>query len=372
MHSHPCYPFMLEAIRLSRNGFGLTAPNPCVGAVLVRDNQIVASGWHTAYGQPHAERAALADARQKGIDPAGCTMIVTLEPCSHHGKTPPCTEAVLEAGIRHVVIGAMDPNPVAAGGAEFLSNHGINVETGIAGQECEDNIADFLLFQRSARPYLILKLASTLDGRIATRNGHSQWISGQAALERVHWLRSRVQAVMVGGGTFYADDPLLTARLGADSNSAQPLAVVVTSRLPDNFSQFRLLRERPGSTIFFTSHAEAVTTRAGTLREAGVAIYPLEANDAGLNLRQGLEILRQQHKCWYVMCEGGGKLGLSLLQNGLADEFVLHLSPKILGDSEARPLFNGRSPLHMDEAMKMRITGSFPLGEDLCIKLMPK
>ncbi|MDR2050811.1 MAG: bifunctional diaminohydroxyphosphoribosylaminopyrimidine deaminase/5-amino-6-(5-phosphoribosylamino)uracil reductase RibD [Deltaproteobacteria bacterium] len=370
--NHPCRAFMLEAIRLSRNGFGRTAPNPCVGAVLVRDGNILARGWHEACGERHAERAALDDAAQKGLDPSGCTLVVTLEPCAHYGRTPPCTEAILEAGIRHVVIGARERHTPAAGGAEILRRAGLLVECGIAARECLDNIADFLLFQHGSRPYVLLKLASTLDGRIAARNGAEQRFSSPETLEYVHWLRGRVQAVLVGGNTFYADNPRLTARPGGVPGESQPLAVVVTTRLPVKTFSFCLLRERPGGTIFLTSLEASRSRAALDLRSGGVAVHGLEAEAGGLCLEQGLEILRREYGCFYVLCEGGGKLGLSLLQKRLADELLLHLSPRILGDNQAKPVFDGREPQHMDAALRLRLISGETRGGDLCLRFMPE
>lgn len=379
---HPYHQLMLQAVEISRRGFGHTAPNPCVGALIVRDGIVLAEGWHNVYGGPHAERMALAEAREKGVELENCTMLVTLEPCNHHGKTPPCTEAILESGIRHVIIGAMDPNPKATGGAERLRLAGVAVENGVAERECLDNINDFIHFQQSnKRPYVILKLASTLDGRIATRSGHSQWISSPKSLKKVHWLRSRVQAVMVGAGTFYQDNPRLTARaemLGHEVQE-QPLAVIVSSRLPENFTKlefaqnnllFHLLRERPESTIFFTARDEAASSRAEALRGLGVWVYGLETADGGLNLEQGLELLRQKYNCYYILCEGGGRLGLNLLQHDLAQELLLFQAPKILGDNQAKPIFDGRAPERMDEAIKMRIADCRPSGDDLCIRFL--
>lgn len=364
---------MLRAVELSRRGFGCAAPNPCVGALIVRGGEVLAQGWHQVCGGPHAERAALADAAAKGVDLTGCTMLVTLEPCDHYGQTPPCTEAILASGLRHVVIGAPDPNPKAAGGAERLRAAGLAVETGVAERECLDNIRDFLHFQSGAkRPYVILKLASTLDGRIATRAGQSQWISSPESLRRVHWLRERVQAVMVGAGTFSLDNPRLNARadmLGHEPDS-QPLAAVLCSKLPENNSHFNLLRERPESTIFFTSIEEAAGDKAEALRGRGVTVHGLNGESGRLDLSQALEFLLATHAVRYVMCEGGGKLGLALLRQGLADEFLLFMAPKIIGDMEARPLFDGMAPEHMDEALKLRIAGTDRSGVDLCVRLL--
>ena len=215
--SHPYESFMREAAELAERGRWSAAPNPTVGAVLVRDGVVVARGWHTAYGKSHAEVECLKDAEAKGVDPSACTLVVTLEPCNHQGQTPPCTEAVIAAGIRHVVIGLRDPNPKAAGGMERLAEAGVEVEAGVCEELCRDLVADFLIWQTTKRPYVMLKLAMTLDGRIATRTGHSRWITGETARRQVHELRANVGraggAILVGGNTLHTDNPLLTARL---------------------------------------------------------------------------------------------------------------------------------------------------------------
>ena len=382
--SHIFHDFMLQATILARNAKWQTFPNPCVGALLVKDGAVVASGWHKGPGQPHAEVEALADAKSKGVDPAECTMVVTLEPCRHIGRTPPCTEAIIAAGIRHVVIGALDPNPEASGGAEVLRAAGVTVETGIALQDCLDVIDDFIVWQKTDIPYILLKLASTMDGRIATRTGHSKWISSPETRSRVHVLRRHMQALIVGGNTFYQDDPRLTCRLGESSEELcpeQPLAVVVTSRLPEAGLSMNLLKNRPESTLFWTTVAAAASPKAEALRRRGVRVLGLpsqaKANARGhgmraeLDLTEGLIYLRKELDCHYVLCEGGGRLGLSLLNKGLARELHLHLAPKILGDNEATPLFDGRAPILIDEALQLRIVDAMPSGDDIVITLKP-
>lgn len=407
---HPFEFFMHEAIALARQGRWRAAPNPTVGAVLVRDGQVVARGYHTACGMPHAEVECLRDAAANGVDPAGCTLVVTLEPCNHHGKTPPCSQAVLDAGIRHVVVGMADPNPVARGGAEFLRQHGVQVDMGECGmgvcvQDCRDLVADFVTWKKTDLPYVILKLASTLDGRIATRAGHSQWISCAASRRRVHAIRAGVGhaggAVLVGGGTLFADNPLLTARCGdfsdspssataggncsADAPRRQPLAVAVTSRMDEvaaRVGDLVLLQQRAADTVFWTTEAAAASPAADTVRATGARVWGLPAanavNDgggagaAGLDLRAGLARLRAEAGCLYVLCEGGGQLGLALLETGLVHEFELHLAPKVLGDNAARPLFDGRAPLRMDDALGLRVTDTVPSGDDLIITLRPR
>ena len=371
--SHPFEPFMKEAIGLAELGRWAAAPNPTVGAVLVRDGQIVARGWHTAFGKSHAEVECLRDAAARGVTPSECTLVVTLEPCNHQGKTPPCTEAILAAGIRHVVIGLRDPNPKAAGGLERLADAGVKVETGIAEALCRDLVADFLVWQTTNRPYVILKLAMTLDGRIATRTGHSRWITGEASRHRVHMMRASVGhtggAVLIGGNTLHTDNPLLTARLDGPVER-QPLAVAITSRLPAP-ETLRLAQERPSETILFTTAAGAATPRALQLRERGIRVLGLERWKSGEDLTQILTYLRQEAGCPYVLCEGGGKLALSLLEAGLVDEFHMHIAPRVLGDNDARPLFDGRSPLELDEALPLRLVRMEPCGDDAHLLFRP-
>lgn len=368
--SHPFAPHMREAIALAEKGRWHAAPNPTVGAVLVRNGEIVARGYHTACGKPHAEVECLRDARDKGINPAECSIVVTLEPCNHFGKTPPCSHAILEAGIRHVVVGLTDPNPKAQGGAAFLREHGVRVETGVLEQECRDLVSDFLTWVQTPLPYTILKMASTLDGKIATRTGHSRWISGPESRRKVHELRNRVDAVIVGGGTFYADNPQLTCRLESSGESEkQPLAIIVTRRLPERADDFTLLRERPAKTIFFTSQASAATDAAGALRRMGATVIALPDTQGGLNVAQGLMWLRKERNCLYTLCEGGGQLALTLLEEALAQEFHLHMAPKIVGDADAPDLFTGRCTERMDEALGLRFLHTEQSGNDIIMVL---
>ena len=370
-------PFMHEAIALAEKGRWRTCPNPTVGAVLVRDGKVVARGWHHAAGLDHAETDCLNNAASLGITTSGCTLVVTLEPCRHQGKTPPCTEAILKAGIARVVIGTADPNPEAGGGAEVLRAAGVEVIENVCQQECLDLVADFLVWQKHKRPYVILKMAATLDGRIATRNAHAQWISSEASRKRTHTLRAGVGlcggAVLVGGGTFRADNPRLTAR--DVEVTAQPLACILTSRLPQPDADFLLLKERPEQTIFLGSPAAAASTTAKALREIGVRVLALGPNiHGGPNFQGMLRVMFDDMHCPYVLCEGGGHLALSLLEADLVDDFHLHLAPMVLGDAEAIPLFSGRAPLSLDEALRMRVCDTHICGGDVHIRLlsMPK
>lgn len=368
-------PFMREALSLAEQGRWHACPNPTVGAVLVREGRIVARGWHHAAGQPHAEVECLRDAAAHGVDPAACTLVVTLEPCRHEGRTPPCTEAILKAGIRKVVLGLRDPHPQAGGGADVLRAAGVEVLEGVCQAECSDLVADFLVWQRQKRPFVLLKMAATLDGRIATRNGHSQWISSEQSRREVHRLRAGVGlaggAVLIGGGTFRADNPSLTAHEA--ETPRQPLACVLTSRLPQPDADVRLLRERPAQTIFLASPAAAASTTAKSLRERGVRVVALGPGHQGCgpDFTGMLQTLWEEFHCRYVLCEGGGRLALSLLEAGLVDEFFLHLAPLILGDDAARPLFSGRAPLSLEEALRMRICHAALCGGDTHLRLRP-
>ncbi|MBQ9405786.1 MAG: bifunctional diaminohydroxyphosphoribosylaminopyrimidine deaminase/5-amino-6-(5-phosphoribosylamino)uracil reductase RibD [Desulfovibrio sp.] len=367
-------PFMHEAISLAEKGRWLACPNPTVGAVLVRDNAIVARGWHHAAGQAHAEVECLKDAAAQGIEPADCTLVVTLEPCRHEGKTPPCTSAIVQAGIKRVVIGLADPNPEAGGGAEVLRAAGVEVIENVCSQKCRDLVADFLVWQQSDRPFVLLKMAATLDGRIATRNGASQWISCEESRQKTHALRAGIGlcggAVLVGGGTFRTDNPRLTARHVAAER--QPLACILTSRLPQPDADFHLLKERPQQTVFMGSPAAAASTTAKALRDMGVRVLALETDaQAGPDLHSLLRVLRQELHCPYVLCEGGARLGLSLLEANMVDAFHLHMAPMILGDAQALSLFSGRTPLSLDEALQLRVSHVHACGKDVHVRLVP-
>ncbi|MGE4291248.1 MAG: bifunctional diaminohydroxyphosphoribosylaminopyrimidine deaminase/5-amino-6-(5-phosphoribosylamino)uracil reductase RibD [Desulfovibrio sp.] len=372
---------MARACELARQGRGPTAPNPCVGSVLVCDEEIVAQGFHRRYGGPHAERECLANARSKGVDLSRCTLYVTLEPCNHHGKTPPCTDAVLEARIPRVVVGALDPNPVAQGGAERLRAAGVEVVTGVLEQDCLDLIRDFSLWRTSDRAYCILKMASTLDGRIAARTGKPEAVSSPESLRDVHRLRALADAVIVGGNTFVQDDPSLTCRLdeqldsGHDqqlNNSEQPYAVVLTSRLPGADCELQLIRKRPQQTIFWTTEEAAKSGTARALEEIGVRVWGLPQRGPALEIAAGLTRLRRELGAHYALCEGGGRLALRLLEQGCADEFVLYLAPRALGDDQAVPLLAGRECRTMRQALDLRLGRCEPSGPDLRLTYYPK
>ncbi len=368
--------FMGRALELAERGRGLTAPNPCVGAVLVRDGEVVAEGWHTAWGKAHAEVEALRDAEAKGVDPRACTLYVTLEPCNHQGKTPPCTRAILEAGVPEVVVGCADPNAtVEGGGAGFLRSRGVTVRMGVRERECRDLIADFLVWQTTDRPYSILKLATTLDGRIASRDGRAAWITGADSRREVHKLRAWCGAVIVGGGTYRSDDPSLTCRLPGHEGP-QPLAVVVTRTLPDPAGPSNLLSSRPEQTVFWTTRAQSESARAARLADLGVKVQGLPTlagdPDGSLDLAEGLRLLRRDHGCHYTLTEGGGHLAGAMQRQGLVDELRLFQAMKVLGDELARPVFAGRGFAAMSDCWEFRLAEQGFFGTDMYLRLRPK
>ncbi len=362
---------MREAAKIAVLGKGMTAPNPCVGALLATSNgEVVARGWHQRFGQAHAEINAIEDAVNQGLNLSELSLFVTLEPCNHQGKTGPCTQAILQAGIRQVYIGTLDFTVQAGGGAEFLQNHGVEVFCGIEELLCQDLIADFRCWQQSNLPYIILKLAVTLDGKIATRNGDSAWVSGEKSLQQVHILRSRSQAVMVGGETFYQDNPSLTCRLPFFSGK-QPLAVIVSSRLPEMNADFKLLQKRPEQLIFVTDEISAKSELAEKLRKKGVRICGVARQKDSLDLRTACTLLRRDFGVYSLLVEGGGFLAGSLLQQEIVHEMQLFYAMKVLGDKLGRNMVSGRNVEQMGDCLHFRLLSQEFCGEDLWLHLRP-
>lgn len=369
----PDEKFMAYAAMLALKGREHTAPNPCVGAVLVQADQIVAEGWHHYCGGLHAERECIADARKKGVDMKKCTMYVTLEPCTHYGRTPPCTEAILKEGIPHIVVGARDPNATAAGGIEFLHKNGVMVHSGILEKECLDLISDFIVWQKTDRAYSIIKMAGTLDGKIAGPQGKQEAVSCPESFADVQNLRAIVGAVIVGGNTFYQDNPTLNCRKkNLPEDFIQPRPVIVTSRLPEATSELTAVSTRFKETIFWTDEKNAKSEAAERLRDKGIEVTGLPYCETGLNLKVGLEKLRSEHGILRTLCEGGGKLAMSFVSAGLADELVYYQTPRILGNEKGISVFSGGAAMNMTETANFRISHFAKSGRDLKIILKPE
>jgi diaminohydroxyphosphoribosylaminopyrimidine deaminase / 5-amino-6-(5-phosphoribosylamino)uracil reductase len=349
--------WMARALELAQRGWGRVAPNPMVGAVVVRDGVLVGEGWHREYGQPHAEVEAL---RMAGPRARGATMFVTLEPCTHYGKTPPCTEAIMAAGVRRVVYGASDPNPNAKGGGDLLWNAGVEVFGGFLGQQARDlNPAFIHLHGGSGRPFVALKLAMTLDARIADRDGRSSWITGEESRAEVHRLRAGFDAVAVGIGTARADDPQLTVR-GAVEPRVVPARVVFDRnlRLAPDSALVRGAREAP---VIVVASRQADPKRERTLVEHGVNV--LRAADLGT----GLRALREAG-VGSMFVEGGSGLAGALLEDGLVDRLYLFYAPLLLGP-EGLPAFGELGSPTIEEAHRWRRISTRTFGEDTLVTL---
>ena len=349
--------YMRLALELARRGEGWTNPNPMVGAVLVRDGRILSTGYHERCGALHAERHALSRCTES---PAGATLYVTLEPCCHHGRQPPCTDAIIESGIARVVVGSDDPNPLVAGkGLEILRQAGIQVETGVLKAECDALNRIFFHYIQTGRPYVILKYAMTADGKIATRTGASQWITGEAARRHVHTQRNRYRAIMVGVGTVLADDPQLTCRL---KGGRDPLRVICDTNLrtPLTANVVRTAQQTP------TCIATCVTqeSRLAPYRQAGCQVLSLPQSDGHVSLRVLLDHLGKQNVD-SVLAEGGSAIHWSLVQGGLVDRVQAYLAPKILGGTQAKSPVGGQGFPHPDQALKLKTPVLTRLGEDI-------
>ena len=317
---------MRAALALARRGLGLTAPNPAVGCVIVREGRVVGRAVTAPGGRPHAETQALAMA---GAAARGASAYVTLEPCSHHARTPPCTEALVAAGIARVVVAARDPDPrVDGAGIARLRAAGIAVEEGLLGAEAAALNEGFFSVVACGRPMLTLKLASTLDGRIATHAGAARWITGEAARRTAHLLRYRHDAVMIGVGTATADDPDLTCRLAGMERPAK-VRVVVDSRLRTPLTS-RLLATAAAVPTWFLARDDADPTRRRAVEGAGAVVLSVAGSEAGVDLVAGLEALAERGVT-RVLAEGGAGLAAGLLRAGLVDRLAWFHAPAVMG-----------------------------------------
>ena len=317
---------MLKALALAKKGVGKTSPNPAVGSIVARGGKVIARGWHHKAGGPHAEIEALTVA---GKNARGAALFVTLEPCCHFGRTPPCTDAIIASGIKKVIVGAPDPNPRVSGkGVAALRAAGIEVVEGVLSSECSALNEAYNKYITKGLPFVTLKLAASLDGRIAAPGGESKWITGVESRKLVHRMRASVDAVMVGSETALKDDPELTVRLSAGRN---PARVVLDSslRLPVTSKVFNGVREGRESLIIFTSK-DAPEGQAKKAREAGSEVVRLASAAGGLPLKKVLKALAERGMT-SVLVEGGGKLAASLLKEKLVDALVVFYGPMVIG-----------------------------------------
>jgi diaminohydroxyphosphoribosylaminopyrimidine deaminase/5-amino-6-(5-phosphoribosylamino)uracil reductase len=348
---------MARALDLAIRGWGRVQQDPLVGAVVLKGSEAVGEGWHAEYGDRHAETVALADAGERA---RGATLVVTLEPCAHHGKQPPCTDAIIRSGVTRVVAAMRDPNPIAAGGSERLQAAGIEVEVGPLADAAAVLNAVFLHGVRNpGRPFVALKLATTLDGRIADGFGRSRWISGEPAREYVQWLRAGFDAIAVGGRTARLDDPSLTVRGPVRPRSAPRR--VVFDRAADLGPNLTLLRTAGETPTIVVVAPEADRTRVKRLEAAGALVV------RAAQLAGALASLREQG-IGSLLVEGGGQLAGALLGEGLVDRYYWVQAPLWLGDSGV-PALAGLPARGLEQADRWHVVERKPLGEDTLLVL---
>jgi len=359
--------FMKIAIREAKKGLGRTSPNPPVGAVIVKDGNIISKGYHRGYGLPHAEIEAL-----KKIDfhAKDATLYVTLEPCNHYGKTPPCTKAIIESGIKRVVIGMRDPNPhVKGGGVEFLRENGIEVEVGVLEKECWEINKYFVKFITTGLPFVSIKVAMTLDGWIATRKGHSKWITNEKSRRFVHRLRDISDAVLVGIGTVISDNPMLNTRIRGGKD---PLKVILDPhlRIP---KEVNVLMNSPEKTILIVSDAYVRKEKAEEFKKetgADVIFCPFLGGRREFDISKMLEILGKKN-IMSILVEGGAKVISSFIRQRQVDEFFIFKAPKLLCGNDGIPMIYGNGVERIDDAMMLRDVKIKRFGDDALIQGYP-
>lgn len=358
--------FMKRAIELAKQGVGWTAPNPLVGAVVVKNGRVIGEGYHRKYGELHAERNALAACTE---DPAGATLYVTLEPCCHYGKTPPCTEIIIEKKIAKVVIGSRDPNPKVAGkGARILREHGINVVEDYMREACDALNPVFFHYITTKTPYVVLKFAMTLDGKIATRTGASKWITGEAARNHVHQLRGRYAGILAGIGTVLADDPMLNCRI---DGAHQPLRIILDShlRIPMGSRLVRSAKEYPLLIVCneSTRDREEGTNRIQKLEEAGAKVWTLPEKNGHPDLNVLMQRLGEE-KIDSVLIEGGGTVNEAVLKAHIVHHVYAYIAPKIFGGEDAKTPVEGSGIPLPQECAKLRLAKITVLLNDMLLE----
>jgi diaminohydroxyphosphoribosylaminopyrimidine deaminase/5-amino-6-(5-phosphoribosylamino)uracil reductase len=355
--------FMKKALFQAGKGKGRTSPNPSVGAVIVRDGEVIAAGFTQEAGSNHAEVEAIKNLGGKAE--ADDILYVTLEPCNHYGRTPPCTKAILDVNLKNVVIGMQDPNPrVEGGGAEFLRSKGVNVESGVLGDECRLFYEDYIKFVSTGRPFVIAKSAMTLDGWIATSEGHSQWITNSRSRQFVHELRSKVDAVMVGVGTIIADDPQLTARL-ENKECRNPVRIVVDSGFRTPRDSKILNHDSDSKTIVVVGDSihEATWQNLG---KDNISILPCPLKREHIDLNALMDMLGDM-SITSILLEGGSDVMGAMIRERLIDKFYIFKAPKILGGGDGIPMAGGTGPKKMDESLFLKNIDVERFGDDVLI-----
>lgn len=352
--------YMKLALELAKKGCGFVNPNPMVGAMIVKNSEIIGLGFHKKYGEFHAERNAITNCK---ASPFGSTIYVTLEPCCHYGKTPPCTDAIIESGIKKVVIGSKDPNPLVAGkGIDILRKNGIEVTQGVLEKECDKLNEVFFHFIESKTPFVVLKYAMTMDGKIATFTGDSKWISSEKARHRVHEDRHRYSAIMIGVGTVIADDPMLNCRL---QNSKNPIRIICDTHLRTPLDCKIIKTAREIKTIIATCNFNA--QKHIPFMDAGCETIIVSEENGNLNLEQ-LMVKLGRMNIDSVLIEGGPTLNWSALKSGIVKRIQTYIAPKILGGETAKSPVGGKGIASLKDAICLENITITKLGSDYLIE----
>lgn len=365
--------YMRRAIELAKKGSGHVNPNPLVGAVIVRDGEIIGEGYHECYGQLHAERNAIANAKKRGNSLEGSTIYVTLEPCCHYGKTPPCTEAIIEEKIARVVVGSDDPNPLVSGkGFQMLREKGIEVIPHFLKEECDAMNHVFFHYIRIGTPYVAMKYAMTMDGKIACYTGDSKWVTGEESRAHVQTLRNHYKGIMAGIGTVLADDPMLNCRI---EGGRDPIRIITDShlRIPMDSQLVRTAGQQP---LIVACLPDADEGKAAQLQEKGVEVLRIPGvTTADITEEQkeviSLPVLMKElgaRKIDGILLEGGGQLNESALQAGIVDRIYCYIAPKIFGGAQAKTPVEGQGLTRAADAWQFNRIGMQEFGQDILLE----
>lgn len=365
--------YMRRAIKLAKKGSGHVNPNPLVGAVIVRDGEIIGEGYHECYGQLHAERNAIANAKKRGNSLEGSTIYVTLEPCCHYGKTPPCTEAIIEEKIARVVVGSDDPNPLVSGkGFQMLREKGIEVIPHFLKEECDAMNHVFFHYIRTGTPYVAMKYAMTMDGKIACYTGDSKWVTGEESRAHVQTLRNHYKGIMAGIGTVLADDPMLNCRI---EGGRDPIRIIADSylRIPIDSQLVRTAGQQP---LIVACLPDADEEKAAQLQEKGVEVLRIPGvTTADITEEQkeviSLPVLMKElgaRKIDGILLEGGGQLNESALQAGIVDRIYCYIAPKIFGGAQAKTPVEGQGLTRAADAWQFNRIGMQEFGQDILLE----
>jgi diaminohydroxyphosphoribosylaminopyrimidine deaminase/5-amino-6-(5-phosphoribosylamino)uracil reductase len=354
--------YMRMALDLAAKGAGYVSPNPMVGAVVVKDGRVVGRGYHQAVGGPHAEVNAINAA---GARARGATIYVTMEPCNHYGRTPPCARKILEAGIQRVVVAMADPNPdVTGGGNSFLKSQGIEVTCGLCEIEAGRLNECFTKYVRTKLPFVVLKMASTLDGRIATRTGDARWVTGPAARARVHALRHAMDAILVGVGTVKADDPELTTRLET-GRGVDPIRIILDTHLgmPETA---RMLQQVSAAETWVVGGPGAAESNKKRLKDQGALVLEATLDKGRIDLKALMRFLGARG-ITSLLIEGGAQVAASALKAGIVDKVLFFYAPKILGGDDGIPMCSGPGPDRMRDSFTLNDMQVSRVGDDILV-----